>query len=172
MRAWAWTDAWCPCCGSLTPSSQTQSVPSFTMSRWKTGSFASSAMGRFSTPFGTFGVLLKDFVAINHQKASGCFNKNKKQWKRDRKKRRTRGNITNASSLSHMSSGNGTRLRHVLFPLNHFDLSLCSFSENVSWHLVYLVTLPHNFILTQKPKWIQKGQFFCCVARPIFILLE
>lgn len=67
-----------------------------------------------------------------------------------------------------MTSGNGTRFRHVLFPLNLFDLSLCSLSENVSWHPVYLVTLPHNFILTQNPDWIQKGQFYSLRGQAYF----
>lgn len=86
-------------------------------------------------------------VAVNHEQASGCFNKNR------------RGKITNASSLSHITSGSSTRFPHVLFPSNLFDLSHCSFSENVSWHPVYLVTLPHNFVLTQKLIWGQKGPF-------------
>lgn len=53
MRVWAWTGAWCRCSGSLTPSSRTPSALSCMTSRWKTASYASSVMERFSTPCGT-----------------------------------------------------------------------------------------------------------------------
>lgn len=52
MRASAWTDAWCHCSGSLIPSFQTPSAPSCTTSQSKTASYASSATGLFSTPYG------------------------------------------------------------------------------------------------------------------------
>lgn len=54
VRAWVWTVAWCHCCGSLTPSSQTPSAPSCMMSLWKTASYASSATELYSMLFGTF----------------------------------------------------------------------------------------------------------------------
>lgn len=67
MKVWVWTDGWFLCCGSPIRSSLILSVPSSTMSLWRTVWSASLAMALCSTLSGKHWIWIYNFLSKAEQ---------------------------------------------------------------------------------------------------------